>query len=309
MMNFVSKRSLLGVVITVSMVGACGSHGSGGSGGVDAGGPNGGGDGGNGGGDGGDGGAVNGTIHASWTIENVDGSPAQCPTGFTTMKVSATATESDGTAVSLDDPYVALFDCAAGSGDVPVVISGPLSQGNTDVSLGYFQLTFEESTANGDTIAAQDLLSQMGLPPTLDATSGTASQSATFYQDGGYAWLEWSLYGTIAQDFIQSCASAGIDTVKLVLTSEADSSVTTLTSPCDGNTTLVPGLTIQDMDVVGQAVLPVKAGIYDMNVSALKGTTVDGTSDLADPVIVSVGAKNLANFVSADGAAINLTNI
>lgn len=309
MMNDVSKRSLLGVVIAVSMIGACGGHGgAGSSGGVDGGGGRGG-DGGGGGGDGGDDGAVNGTIHASWSIKNIDGSPAQCPTGFTTMKVSATATDSGGAAVSLDDPYVALFDCAAGSGDVPVVISGPLSPGNMDDSLGYFQLKFEESTANGDTIAAQDLLSQMGLPTTLDATSGTASQSTTFYQDGGYAWLEWSLYGTIAQDYIQSCASASIDTVKLVLTNEADSSVTTLTSPCDGNTTLVPGLTIQDMDVVGQAVLPVKAGAYDMNVSALKGTTVDGTSDVENPTIVVVGAKNAANFVAADSSEIRLTNI
>ena len=251
---------------------------------------------------------VHGTLHAAWSIQNVDGTAARCPAGFTTMKVSALAIDAGGVAVGLEDPTIGLFDCAAGTGEVDVVISGPLSPGDFNVSEGFFAVTFEESTANGDTVTAQDVRSQMILAPRIDLTSGTGSASATFYQDGGYGWFEWSLFGTQAAAYLQSCASAGVDTVKLDLTNDDDQSVTTLTAPCDGDATVIaPGVEITDPDVVGMTIRVLKKGNYSAVYSALHGTTVIGTS--VDPVSVQIDDKNKIDFVGAVNSRIDLTTI
>jgi hypothetical protein len=247
-----------------------------------------------------------GTLTATWSLKNIDGSPAACMSGFDTMKVSALAWDA-----SLDSvepgvtPVVGLFDCAAGSGTLELPLDGVIDLATLN---GKFDIQFDETDSTGDTSVATDMQSQIDRSSSIDASGGSASVAVTMYQDGGYAWLDWTLFGTSAQDYLDSCAGAGVDKIDVALTEITTMAVTQLSFPCatsDGSVTGAVGLPLDGQDVVGAGIAPVLAGDYNYTATAYAGATVVGTQE--DVEDITVAPRNKIG-IFADSAAITLTN-
>ena len=247
-----------------------------------------------------------GTLTATWSLKNVDGSPAACASGFDTMKVSAFAWNADFDAVDPGvTPVVGLFDCAAGSGTMELPLDGTI---DTTPLNGKFDIQFDETDSTGGTSVATDLQSQVDRSMSVDASGGSASAPVTMYQDGGYAWLDWSLFGMTAQDYLDSCAGAGVDHIDIALTETTSMAVTHLSFPCsttDGTVTGAVGLPLDGLDVVGAGIAPMLAGNYTYIATAYAGATVVGTQDAVEDT--SVEAPNKISIL-ASSASITLSN-
>ena len=104
-------------------------------------------------------GSSTGTVTATWSLKNINGSPAACASGFDTMKVSAFAWSADFDAVEPGvEPVVGLFDCAAGSGTLEVPVDGSI--GSVKLN-GKFDIQFDETDSTGGTSIATDMQSQL----------------------------------------------------------------------------------------------------------------------------------------------------
>jgi hypothetical protein len=142
----------------------------------------------------------------------------------------------------------------------------------------------------------------------IDASSGAASTTVTMYQDGGYAWIDWTLYGMTAQTYLDSCAGAGVDKIDVAFTEMTTMAVTHLSFPCsttDGNVTGAVGLPLDGLAVVGAGIAPMLAGNYTFTAKAYAGSTVVGTQDFDGDT--TIAARNKIS-ISATSAPITLSN-
>jgi hypothetical protein len=239
-----------------------------------------------------------GTLTAKWSVQNIDGSPASCESGFETMKVSANPWDAnEGGADPGATPIVGMFDCAAGSGTMQLQIDGNLGDALLN---GKYDVTWEETDSTGNTTVATDVQSELDYETTVDLSSGAATGSVTIYQDGGYAWIGWILYGMTSTEYLDSCAGAGVDMIGLDLTETTSSAVTHLMFPCgtsDNTTTGVVGLPVAELDQVGGGVAPVLAGYYSIVATAYANGQAVGTSDGDDTITVT--APNVIQIVPA----------
>ncbi|HEY1814734.1 MAG TPA: hypothetical protein VGG74_20445 [Kofleriaceae bacterium] len=247
-----------------------------------------------------------GTFTAAWSVQNVDGSPATCESGFDTMKVSANPWDDNlGGPDPSATPIVGMFDCVAGSGTMQLQIDGMLG----DAALnGKYDITWEETDSTGNTTVATDVQSELDYETTVDLSSGAATSSVTMYQDGGYAWIGWALYGMTSTQFLDSCAGAGVDMIGLELTEMTSNAVTNLMFPCgtsDNTTSGVVGQPVDELDQVGGGVAPVLAGFYTIVATAYASGQAVGTSDGHDDI--NVTAPNVIQ-VGPELSIITLTN-
>nr|HEX4314420.1 hypothetical protein [Kofleriaceae bacterium] len=279
-------------IACVLVLAGCGGGSSGGSdagGGVDA-----------------SGSGAPGTIHASWTIQDIGGAAATCDPGFDTMLVTAVPLSADQN-IEIDgvSPFTGMFDCAAGAGDVTVQVGGQLD--DEDLS-NHYDVTWDETSSDGLTVHASDVRGQLGLKTNLDVSSGDASGSATFFQDGGYIWLEWSLVGETSDQNFETCGAAGVDHVQITLNDQSSgSAVTTFTAVCDG-VSGVPGIDIQEQDSVGGTIQPVLAGDFSIVANALAAGSAIGTNS-ADDATDQVQALNKIDFVDPTTVQITLPGL
>jgi len=248
-----------------------------------------------------------GTLTATWATKNVDGSPASCFSGYPKMKVTGLywATEFDQPETG-GTPISALFDCAAGTGTMQLPIDGPADDGVT--YNGKWDITFEQTTSTGDNVIATDLQSQLGRPTTVDLRGGSGSIATTFYQDGGYVWFDWLLYGPTGGDYIATCAGADVDKIDFALTLHDTTETTHITFPCDRPDGLTSGandVEIEGPHSVGGGIAPIKAGEWDYVATAYMGSTVVGTSAAGEDTIID--PKNHIT-IFAELADITLTN-
>src|SRR5512140_2854867 len=98
-----------------------------------------------------------GTLTATWSLKNINGSPAACTSGFDTMRVSAFAWNADFDAVEPGvTPIVGLFDCAAGSGTLELPLDGMIDSVTLN---GKFDIEFDQTDSTGGTAIATDMQS------------------------------------------------------------------------------------------------------------------------------------------------------
>lgn len=248
-----------------------------------------------------------GTLTASWSIKNVDGTPATCFAGYPKMLVSGVpwTTEFDGPEPGAA-PASGLFDCTAGSGTLQLPIDGTF--GSDFHYNGKWDITFQQTDSVGQTVVATDVQSQVDRPVTVDLSGGSASTATTFYQDGGYLWFEWILFGTTAQDYLGSCAGAGVDKIEIVLTEHTSGVVNHVTFPCDipsGKISGADGVDVEGIHSVGGGIAPIAAGDWDYVATAYAGATAVGTSSEGEDTVIDP-KNHIAIF--ADLADITLTN-
>lgn len=247
------------------------------------------------------------TLTANWAIKNADGTPGTCFSGYPSMKLTAIYWTTEYNAPEGPDAATTkLFDCAAGSGTIELPIDAVDGYGYHQN--GKWDITLEQTDMTGGTVVATDLQSQLDEPVTVDLNSGAGSMSTTFYQDGGYVWLAWLLYGPTAGDYLHTCAAAGVDKIEFTLTEHFSGVVKHLSFPCDrpdGLASGADGVEIESPTAVGAGIAPFPAGQWDFTATAYTGTTAVGTSDEGEDVIV--GTKNDISIL-ATSADITLTN-
>ncbi|GEM_PF-5944256 len=221
-----------------------------------------------------------GTLTATWSLQNVDRSPAACMSGYETMLVSAAAWDKN---LEVPDPggipFIGMFDCAAGMGTLELPLDG--TRDTTEI-FGKYDIRWDETDAGGGTAVATDMQSKLGRSTTVDLGGGARSTAVTMYQDGGWGWFEWSLYGMNAQTYLDSCAGAGVDKVEITLTEMTTMAVTHLSFPCstsDDTAAGATGIPVNDLYALGAGIAPVEAGFYTYVATAYAGTTVVGTTD------------------------------
>ena len=248
-----------------------------------------------------------GTLTATWATKNVDGTPAACLPGYPTMKVTGVYwTKEFNNPEDSGMHTIGLFDCAAGTGTLPLQISGPVDGGLT--ANGKWDIRFEETDTQGETIVMTDLQSQLFRPVTVDLSGGTGTASTTFYVDGGYLWFNWALFGKTANDYLGSCAGAGVDKIDLELTNHDTQVVKHVMFPCDrsdGLTTGANNIEITEKNALGSGITPFPVGEWDYIATAYAGATVVGASVAGESTFVD--PKNHIT-ISADEAEILLTN-
>ena len=228
-----------------------------------------------------------GTLTVTWALENPDGSPAGCQPGYDKMRVTTDGFDEAG--VEEAEPSSVIFDCAAGMGVID--LSGD------DTKYG---VTWEETDSTGGTVFLTDQISSTELLPTMaDLSSGVGTASITMYPTGGWAWLEWGLFGTQAQDYLDSCAGAGVDKVALELDDGTNPPVTFMAT-CDAVPTSLSLDTIHGVGAITEPVLP---GDYTITATAFAGGQVVGTGT-AD---TSIDAPNRIDF-TPDAVEIELTS-
>lgn len=251
-------------------------------------------------------GGSKGTLTATWSLKNIDGSPASCISGYETMKVSAYYWNADFDAPDPGSvPFVGLFDCAAGTGTVEVPIDGAIDSATLN---GKYDVRWDETDSTGETSVATDMQSQVDRSVSVDLSRGAGSAAVTMYQDGGYGWFAWNLFGTTAKDYLSSCAGAGVDKIDIVLTEVTTMAVTHVSFPCstsDNNATGAIGVPVDGLANVGAGIAPMLAGDYTYSATAYAGTTVVGMSTIDEDTQVKV--RNHIG-IDAAGTSIDLTN-
>ncbi len=248
-----------------------------------------------------------GTLTATWSLKNSDGSPGACASGYDTMKISANAWDKSFEAPDPGGtPFVGLFDCAAGTGTLELPLDGTVD--DTTEIYGKYDVQWSETDSTGGTTVAVDLQSQLYRSVSVDVSGGSASATATMYQDGGYGWFDWNLYGSQVMDHLDSCAGAGVDTIDVELTEQTTMVVSHLSFPCSNSTYTADGamgVEVDDLYALGAGIAPLPAGDYDYVMRAYAGTTVVGEQNGVEDLTVE---KNNHIGISAYGASIVLTN-
>lgn len=233
-----------------------------------------------------------GTINVAWSLKNVDGSAAACAPGYEKMKVTATGyfASSDGTDHDSSNETSALFDCAAGAGtfDVP---------GMEDYD-GRYDLRWEETNSTGDTVYMRDEQSFTGYSVVADVSKPDATEAVTMYPDGGYFWTEWTLYGNVVMNYIDSCAGAAVDRIEVTFTDDTTMAVTTRNYTCDGENNR-RGVPLRDLYSVGGAIDPMKAGYYHVGAKAFSGTTEVGMVS-SDTNTVTIEDRNKISILDTN---------
>ena len=223
----------------------------------------------------------------TWALDNLDGSPAGCQPGYDKMRITTDGFDDAG--IEEAEPVSVIFDCAAGMGVVD--LSG------TDTK---YAVTWEETDSTGGTVFMTDHFSQSELQPMIvDVSSGAATASITMYPTGGWAWLEWGLFGTQVQDYLDSCAGAGVDKVELAIDDGTNPPVTVMAT-CDA----VPAsLMLDTIHGVGAVTQPLPPGEYTITATAFATGQVvgSGATDL------SIDAPNKMDD-SPDPVEIELTS-
>ncbi|HEY1548878.1 MAG TPA: hypothetical protein VGG28_13705 [Kofleriaceae bacterium] len=247
------------------------------------------------------------TFTPAWTLQNIDGSPASCKSGYDTMTISANPWDANlGQADPGGTPIVAMFDCAAGSGAMQLQIDGMLG---TAMLNGKYDITWQETDSTGATIVATDVQSALDYATTVDLSGGNATATVTMYQDGGYAWIGWLLFGTMSGQYLDSCEGAGVDMIGLDLTDETSQAVTHLMFPCDTSDGIASGVTgqpaITSLSEVGSGIAAVLAGSFSIVATAYSGGQTVGASDGDDDT--TIAAPNGVNIIP-ELPSINLTN-
>ena len=229
-------------------------------------------------------------IHVAWSIEDVDGSAAACAEGYDTIMANAIALDGSGGVIDNGAAITASFACSAGTGDVVVPVTGMVDA--TPIS-GVYVVELTQTTSDGSATFATDVATELNVPVQADVTAGPATASFTLYQDGGYAWVEWSLYGNTSQGFIEDCTTAGVDEVEIQLSDETSGAmVGDFTAPCAGYTG-IDGEPIQSTDGVGGAIMPFLPGTYYVSATALANDEPDGSNTPMED-LVAVGPMNQA---------------
>ena len=154
------------------------------------------------------------TTHATWKLQNIDGTNSGCPAGFDTAVVVSWKI-SNGSLVGTcapggtptDSCYLDVFSCDAGQGT-----TGPIRNGGT--FLTYVVITNH----------AVDTTYATSLSDVLDLTTSDQSFPAdsdhlhgTMYKNGGYFTAAWSLKGTTSGSTL-TCSQAGSGGVSILST-------------------------------------------------------------------------------------------
>ena len=152
-----------------------------------------------------DGGSVEvATISARWSFRNMlDGATTRCPTGFDTVQLNVQSIDANGDPIG--DPAVDLFDCGANRGVA------------TDLFPDVYQVWIEVRSHDLTKLYAQSL-SQI-----LDTRQVDQTFTTDVLNDGGYFLLGWDLVGKTSNRPLECSQVAGLDTVRTISTSIADS--------------------------------------------------------------------------------------
>jgi hypothetical protein len=246
-----------------------------------------------------------GTLTATWSLKTVDGSAATCMAGYDTLKISAFFHNADfGSSDPGTEPVVGLFPCDAGTGTLELQIDGAIDDEPLD---GMYDVQWDETDSTGGTSVATDLQAQLDRAVAVDLSGGAATASVTMYQDGGYGWFDWRLFGMSGMDYLDSCEGAGVDKVDIAVTDTTTSTTTHVLFPCgtsDDTATGAAGVAFDGIHVVGAGIAPLAAGDYTYVATAYAGASIVGTSDAED---TSISPRNHIT-IFADSADITLTN-
>lgn len=130
-------------------------------------------------------------VGATWTIKSVvTNSEVGCPNGFDTAALYNQPIDSAGNAVG--DPFIDLFDCAAGAGRSAAL---PPTTYQTWVEI--------TDHTNANTYA-------QSVPAILDVTDVDLTYNTDILDDGGYFSFAWDLVGAQSQQPLD-CAAAGVN--------------------------------------------------------------------------------------------------
>lgn len=232
-------------------------------------------------------GSGGGTLTVTWALDNLDGSPAGCQPGYDKMRITTDGFDDAG--VEEAEPASVTFDCAAGMGVVD------LSGADTK-----YAVTWEETDSTGGTVFLTDQFSQSELQPMIvDVSSGAATAAVTMYPTGGWVWAEWGLFGTQAQNYLDTCDGAGVDMIEVELDDGTNPPVM-VTATCDA----VPAsLMLDTIHGVGAVTEPLPPGEYTITATAFAGGEMVGTG----ATDVSIEAPNKMDD-SPEAVEIELTN-
>lgn len=239
-----------------------------------------------------DSGFPGGTLVARWSVDNVDGSDGACAPGFETMRVSYDPFDARTDATD-SNPTATLFPCADGTG----IVELPANQNGS----GFFAVTLDETDSSGESVYAADVDAQLVFYTKVDATDGTGEVATTFYPDGGWLWLEWSLFGSDFGDYLASCEAAGVDRIDIEvfddLADVADPAVDSLSFPCTSTAaTEAQPIAIDTANSLGGVLLPFAPGQFRMTAKAFAGNDEVGASSAAT---TTVETKNKVLFSPA----------
>lgn len=210
-----------------------------------------------------------GTLTVRWKMQNIDGTPAPCPSGYDKMRVSAAGFTEEWreSLPTYEVPTVAIFNCAAGTG----VIELP---GGTDYT-GIYSVWFENTDASDSIVYMTDHHFDTGHAGDkfhVDVASGDASLTIPMYPKDGFIRLEWSFMGVQVAENLHSCADAGADRIEISFVEEQGA--TSMHSfACNDDR---EGLDLLGSRTVGGAVYAMKAGYYTMRAKAFSGSTQVG---------------------------------
>jgi len=204
------------------------------------------------------------TTHATWQVQNLDGSNAGCPAGFDQAAVVSWRSDQVGLcgpgAAPSDTCHVSYFACDAGQGT-----TAPLPAGTYITTVG---ITSHDHAQ----------LYAQSLPAVLDLGTDQAT-AATIYNDAGYFSATWTLVGRTSGATL-ACDAAGATQVSVVTTRNGAASHDKF--PCAAG----HGFT-----------MPLRAGAYTFGASAIDDT---GAARGAATVLTSsIQAKNAVTELGA----------
>lgn len=232
------------------------------------------------------------TLTVTWSIKTSSGAPATCPANYGFIRVAASGFSTLDTANG--DDFWGVFPCSAGRGTLRLQTAGDEDvKPNADGSLprtpnrnitGRYRVTLAISEMSGESEYEIALESRE-----VDLSTGDKTLAFDVTPGASLVQPEWALEAVSTQAKV-SCAAGDVDTIRIKYkrvaeengTPVATSVETVQTVPCGSSP--ATGQRISCTYCLGAATsVPLTFGRYLLALEALKGTTVVGRVDYADP--------------------------